>query len=118
MTVQVTIKDTNLKVITRQKALERPTWLAADLAHEAAALINASWKTGSPIRMLTITAQKLIPSGESSEQTTLFGGEHETENREKRERLEKAVDMVRDKYGFGSISAGSVIKNDLGIGED
>jgi DNA polymerase-4 len=118
MTVQVSIKDTSLKVITRQKALERPTWLAAELAREAAALIEASWKPGAPIRMLTITAQKLLPAGESTEQTTLFCGEHEAESREKRERLEKAMDKVRDKYGFGSISAGSVIKNDLGIGED
>jgi DNA polymerase-4 len=118
MTVQVTIKDTSLKVITRQKALERATWLAADLARESEALIHSSWKAGAPIRMLTITAQKLIPAEESAEQTTLFGGQQEDEHREKRERLEKAVDRVRDKYGFGSITSGAVIKNDLGIGED
>jgi DNA polymerase-4 len=118
MTVQVTIKDTSLKVITRQKALERPTWLAAELAREAAALINASWKPGAPIRMLTITAQKLIPGEEASEQTSLFQGQRDAGNREKRERLEKAMDKVRDKYGFGSISSGAVIKNDLGIGDE
>jgi DNA polymerase-4 len=118
MTIQVTIKDTNLKVITRQKATEVPTWLAADLARESVALIEASWKIGVPIRMLTITVQKLIPAEEATEQMSLFGGASDTINRDKQERLEKAMDKVRDKYGFGSISSGSVMKNDLGIGDE
>jgi DNA polymerase-4 len=118
MTVQVMIKDTNLKVITRQKATEVPTWLAADLGREVVALIESSWNIGVPIRMLTITAQKLIPAEEATEQTSLFGGQSDSIDRDKRERLEKAMDKVRDKYGFGSISSGSVMKNDLGIGDE
>lgn len=118
MGVQVTIKDTSLKVITRQKALQRPTWLAAELALEAVALVESSWKLGVPIRMLTITAQKLVAAEEASEQTSLFGGAADSQSREKRERLEQAMDKVRDKYGFGSLSSGAVLKNDLGIGED
>ncbi len=117
MTVQVAIKDTGLKVITRQKATEPPTWLAADLAREALSLIDSAWKTGVPIRMLTVTAQKLLPAGEAAEQTSLFGGQTGSNSRERRERLEKAMDGVRDKYGHSSIWPGSVIKNDLGIGE-
>lgn len=118
MTVQVTIKDINLKVITRQKAIAAPTWLAADLARESVALIEASWKIGVPIRMLTITALKLVPAEEAVEQLSLFGGPAESESSEKRERLEKALDAVRDKYGSRSISPGAVLKNDLGIGDD
>jgi DNA polymerase-4 len=115
MTVQVTIKDENLKVITRQKSTEVPTWLAADLARESVALIAASWRIGVPIRMLTVTALKLIPAEEATEQTSLFGGTGDSIDREKQERLEKAMDKVRDKYGFSSLSSGSVVKNDLGI---
>jgi len=118
MTVQVTIKDTNLKVITRQKATAAPTWLAADLARESVSLIEASWKVGVPIRMLTVTAQKLVPADEAAEQLSLFSGPAESESSEKRERLEKALDAVRDKYGSRSISPGAVMKNDLGIGDD
>ena len=118
MTVQVTIKDTNLKVITRQKATAAPTWLAADLARESVSLIEASWKIGVPIRMLTVTAQKLVPADEAAEQLSLFSGPAESESSEKRERLEKALDAVRNKYGSRSISPGAVVKNDLGIGDD
>jgi len=118
MTVQVTIKDTNLKVITRQKAVTPPTWLAADLSQTSMELIEASWKIGAPIRMLTITALKLVPSSEAVEQLSLFGQSEPTEGRKKRERLEKAVDGIRDKFGSRSISPGSVVQNDLGINED
>jgi DNA polymerase-4 len=114
MTVQVTIKDANLKSITRQKAPEVPTWLAADLARESLKLIESSWEPGEPIRLLAITAQKLVPASDAAEQTSLFGGTDE--GRERRERLEKAMDKVRDKYGSRSISSGAVVKNDLGIG--
>lgn len=118
MTVQVTIKDTNLKVITRQKTIDNPTWLAAELAKEAVKLIESSWKIGAPIRMLTVTAQKLIPAEEVTEQTSLFGEKADLESRNKREKLEKAMDKVRDRYGFDSISAASNIKSDLGMGEN
>ena len=118
MTVQVTIKDTNLKVITRQKAVASPTWLAADLSQTSIELIEASWRIGVPIRMLTITALKLVPSSEAVEQLSLFGQSEPTEDRKKRERLEKAVDGIRDKFGSRSISPGSVVQNDLGINED
>jgi len=117
MTVQVTIKDTNLKVITRQKATAVPTWLAADLARELS-LIETSWRIGVPIRMLTVTAQKLVPADEAAEQLSIFSGSAESESSEKRERLEKALDAIRDKYGSRSISPGAVVKNDLGIGDD
>jgi len=118
MTVQVTIKDTNLKVITRQKAVASPTWLAADLSQTSIELIEASWRIGAPIRMLTIAALKLVPSSEAVEQLSLFGQSEPTEDRKRRERLEKAVDGIRDKFGSRSISPGSVVQNDLGINED
>lgn len=117
MTVQLTIKDTNLKVITRQKAPASPTFLAADIAKTSMELVESSWRVGVPIRMLTITGQKLIPADEASEQLSLFGGDRSAD-RDKRERLEKAVDRIRGKFGSRSISPGSVVRNDLGINDD
>lgn len=118
MTVQVAIKDENLKVITRQKPVETATWLAEVLCREAMALLDAAWKPGKPIRMLTITAQKLISAEQASEQLSLFHFSQAENQRDKRERLEKTLDQVRDKFGLGSISAGSLVRNDLGINDD
>ena len=113
--VQVTIKDPNLKVITRQKPLSKPTYLAADLTRAVMELIDASWKIGNPIRMLTVTALKLVPQGMAVEQISLF--EEIESGRKKRERLEKTVDGIRERFGHGSILPGSVLGNDLGIDE-
>lgn len=117
-TVQVTIKDTSLRVITRQKPAHSPTWLAGDLMRESMALISASWKIGVPIRMLTITGQKLVNAEEAVEQVDLFLKEEDEEKRRKQERLAEAVDGIRLRYGKRSISPASVVKNDLGIQED
>jgi DNA polymerase-4 len=111
-TVQVTIKDPSLKVINRQKSLPLPSYLAADIARAAMELIDASWKIGDPIRMLTVTALRLLPESSAAEQLSLFGDD---EDREKEERLEKALDSIREKFGKGSIVPGSVLDNDLGI---
>jgi len=111
--VQVTIKDQNLKIITRQKPLPRQSYLAADLTAAVLELIEASWKIGVPIRMLTVTALKLVPQEAAVDQISLF--EEPREGSEKREKLEKTVDSIQQRFGKRSIKPGSVVKNDLGI---
>lgn len=113
--VQVTIKDPDLKVITRQKPTPAPTWLATDLAKAAMELVEASWSEGAPIRMLTVTGQKLGPPEAEVQQLSLFQEEAPEED-ERRERLEKTLDGIRNKFGAGSIAPGSVVHNDLGLG--
>lgn len=115
MTVQVTIKDTDLKVITRQKATQRPTHLAGDLVGISVELIKESWKPNIPIRMLTITAMRLIPEDEVVEQISFFDERSIVERSDKRERLEKTMDAIRDKFGAQSIQPGSIVSDDLGI---
>jgi DNA polymerase-4 len=101
----VTIKDTALKSITRQKTVP-PTWLAADLTRACLELVRACWPKGKPIRLLTVTAQNLLPAGQAVEQLSLFdapGGS------ERIEQLEKAVDGIHERYGGDSIRHGSTL---------
>ncbi len=111
--VQVTIKDQNLKIITRQKPLPKPSYLAADLARTVLELVETSWNIGTPIRMLTVTALNLVHQDMAAEQLSLF--EDTGPDREKRERLEKTLDGIREKFGHDSILPGSILGNDLGI---
>ncbi|MDR1928296.1 MAG: DNA polymerase IV [Oscillospiraceae bacterium] len=114
MTVQVTIKDSALKSIQRQKTTSHPTQLAAALTETAMELIKASWSIGKPIRMLTITAGNLVPEDEAVEQLSLFG-EASDAKAKKTEKLEQAMDQIRGKYGKHSIQPGVILGNDLGI---
>jgi len=104
-TVQLTIKDTALKSITRQKSVP-PTYLAADLTWACLELLRASWPESKPIRLLTVTAQHLLPANQAVEQLSLFG---EPGGSESTERLERTVDGIRGRYGGNSICHGSTL---------
>lgn len=110
--VKVDIKDPHFKVISRQKQLISPTWLAEEIASAASEIIAQSWRKGSPIRMLTITGINLTEQV-SQEQLSLFGTDIMT--KEKMEKMELTMDEVRKKYGKHAIGFASVMSNDLGI---
>lgn len=117
-TLQVTIKDTSLKVITRQKCTPYPFWLASDIAKEALEIVTLSWNIGVPIRMMALTGQSLIPAEEAKEQLSFFIRDEQMENRKKREKIEQTVDHIREIFGRDSIGPGSIVQNDLGIHDD
>lgn len=112
--LQVTIKDPNLKVITRQKALN-PTWLMADLIACAMELVEANWQIGKPIRLLTITAMRLSDKDDAPEQLSFLAPEVDEDEKKAHESLARAMDEIRKKYGDESITTANIIKNDLGI---
>jgi DNA polymerase-4 len=102
-TVQVTIRDPDFRDICRQKRLEAPTCISRDIARAAMELIQAAWSDRAPVRALTITAQALVPENDAGEQLNLFAA-GASQRREKRERLERAVDGIRGKFGRNAIS--------------
>ncbi len=112
-TVQVTIRDPQFKTIQRQKKLSAPTNQQKEITDAAMEIIRASWNLRAPIRMLTVTGQALS-SGEE-QQLCLFGGEADPAHR-KRERIERAVDQIRGKYGRDAISLAVSIREDIGVG--
>ncbi|MEG0762534.1 MAG: DNA polymerase IV [Oscillospiraceae bacterium] len=109
--LQVHIKTPDLKSICRQKQLPYPTHLERDILNAALELINANRTKNSPVRMLTITAQKLTASPLELQTSFL---EDKPDNA-KLESLEKSLDKIRDKYGKNAVSSGNIIKNDIGI---
>ena len=78
-------------------------------------MIRRNWDLRRPIRMLSVTGLNLT-HGEEGEQLSLFG-QGSLATREKRERLETAMDRIRERYGKGSLRPAGVIGNDLGLEE-
>ena len=73
--------------------------------------MRRSWNLNSPIRMLTVTGGGIVcENGEC--QLSFF---EEALQNPKREKLEKALDSIRDKYGKDSVKSANIINNDLGI---
>ncbi|NMA64619.1 MAG: DNA polymerase IV [Clostridiaceae bacterium] len=116
-TIQVTIKDPDFKVITRQRPLLTPTYLAKEIAQTSLEIILSYWNIKAPIRMLTITGLNLLPEDAPIGEQITFGDLGKEDIRKKREKLETAIDMIRDKFGKNSVSIASTIDNDLGIDE-
>ena len=101
-TVQVTIRDPSVKDICRQHPLEAPAYTARELTRAAVDIVERCWRSGAPIRALTVTAHNLIPEGEAAEQLGLFDAQA-PRRRDKVERLERTMDAIRDKYGQNAL---------------
>ena len=106
-TLQVTIRDPNFKDICRQRPLDAPTNTARELFQAAMDILAHSWKSGAPIRALTLTAHNLVPEGEAAEQLDLFQ-QSAPQKRDKVEKLERAMDAIRSKYGSASPRPGTM----------
>ena len=114
-TVQLTIRDPNFKNISRQKTVEPATDLAGELWRAGMELADSTWNMRRPIRLLGLTASNLIHDGES-EQMSLFHGPRE-QDAARREKLEHAMDGVRDRYGKKAVSYGRLLGDPLGCGK-
>ena len=97
--VQITIKDNKLAWNQYQAQLEIPTQSPMELARKARWLFERRYDWRLPVRSVTVRAINLIPSSPPV-QTTLFD---DPVKREKRERLEDAVEDIRARFGKGAI---------------
>ena len=102
--VTVGMRDTGLSVITRRCTLENPTCSSHTLADVAFSLMKEYWGERKPLRSLTVTASDFIRQSDG-EQLRLFYSESEMLDM-RRERLERAVDGIRAKYGNGVLIHG------------
>ncbi|MBD5134104.1 MAG: DNA polymerase IV [Clostridiales bacterium] len=106
-TLQVTIRDPSFKDICRQRPLDAPTNTARELARTAMDILAHSWKSGAPIRAITLTAHNLVPEGEAAEQMDLFQSAA-PKKRERVEKLERTMDAIRSKYGKGAVTVAAL----------
>ena len=119
--IQVQIKTPALKSYSRQTTLNHSTFLQKEILDTAMQLMRNNWNIGSsaPVRALTVGVTHLVPADQASEQLSFFDIGMETEgkqvNREKQEKLEAAVDRLRQKHGSSTITRGFRDNEDIGI---
>ena len=117
--VQVQIKTPQLTTMSRQLKLDHYTRLQHEIQKVAMDLIKGNWSIGtlSPIRALTVGITGLMPTDQVVEQLSLFDFQDSAEkkDRNKQEKLEATVDLLRQKHGDGAITLGMKKNDETGL---
>ncbi len=103
--VSVTLKGADFRTVSRQTRLDEPTHLMRDIWETAQELARQIWKAPTPIRAMTVTALYVTEDGQAYRQMDLLG-QASAKRSERQEKLESAVDAIREKYGSGAIRFG------------
>ena len=109
-TVQVQIKDTNLRVISRQETLKEATDLTKDIYRTALSLVKKAWRMDQPIRLLSLGVVNFEDEN-APVQLSLFD-EAEGGGKARSEKLQSAIDGIRERFGKGAISTARLLDKD------
>ena len=99
-TVQISLRDTDLFSFERQCKLESPSCLASELHDAGMRLLQDNYRFRKPLRSVGIRGMDLVPI-QTAMQLNFF---EDPVRREKRERLEVAVDELRRRFGHAAVS--------------
>jgi len=112
-TVQVGVRGNNLFGSQFQCKLPYKTQLPCEIAATAFKAFKEHYKWGTNVRAVTVRAIELVPK-DQPEQLTLFT---DHARREKRERLEDAIEEIRGRFGKRAIT-NAILMGDLKMPND
>ena len=111
-TIQIGIKYSDFKYVSRQKTLINPTNISKEIEDNAFELICENMAKNKPIRLLSIQLSSLTSEDTSPHQISLFS---EEKTYEKQEKLDEALDKIRLKFGKDAVTTGGIMTNTMGI---
>ena len=114
-TVALSIKDTRLKTIQRQRQLKNASDIAKEISNLAYEILCDEWGETIPIRMLTVTVTGLVDASSAYTQLDLFSNGEDLP-RDKDKKREETVDKIRRKFGSDAISSGALYDTNIGVG--
>ncbi|MCM1213629.1 MAG: DNA polymerase IV [Lachnospiraceae bacterium] len=99
------IKYNTFQSVSHQAALDTPTSTTNIIYRQALALFDELWNE-TPIRLLGIRTSKLVPDSEPV-QLSLF--DYTAPVSEKQQKLDAALDSIRQKFGKDAVKRGSLL---------
>ena len=106
-TIHISVRDNSLFSFTRQKTLLSYTNLTGEIAREALSLFREHYRWKRPVRSIGISVSDLAADTIYS-QTSLFCDEVK---REKVERLDKALDRLKARFGTFAVQPAVLLKD-------
>lgn len=107
-TVSITLKYGDFSSITRQKSI-KPTYLTSEIYRIGVELLEKNWNGSRAVRLIGIALGNLC--SETVEQMSLFNTDNTMKSNDREEKLEKAVDSIRTKYGMDKIKRAKIIES-------
>jgi DNA polymerase-4 len=105
-TVSIKVRTSDFRTLTRSRTLPTPTEVGREIYLVARELLAAVDLEGLPVRLIGVRAEGLAPAHLTAQQPTL---EEATSGAGiARRDAERAMDLVRDRFGRGSIHAASL----------
>lgn len=105
--VSVHLTTFEFKRMNRQMQLDSPTNITEEIYEAACLLFNGLWDKKTPLRQLGVHTSKVQET--AARQYSIF----DSEKTDKLEKLDKAVDQVRGKYGEDAIFRASFLKGNV-----
>ncbi len=97
--VEVSVRDTELYTFSRQRKLQNPTCSSTEIAETAFDLFRANYHWNRPVRSIGVRGAGLVEA-DSGVQLSLYESDIK---RDKWERIDRAVDTLRQRYGYMSV---------------
>lgn len=101
-TIQITIKYADFQSITRQVGIE-PTYLTKEIYETGFALLQKNWNSFRPVRLVGISISS-FDKGNRTKQLSLFEEDETDSYSEKEEKLEKTLDVIRNRHGLSAVT--------------
>ncbi len=109
--IAVTTRASDFKNHSHQKTLSVPTDGTMEIYEHACQLFSALWNGSTPLRLLGVSLTRL--SHEENAQISFF----HSPKRNKEEKIDRAVDSLRARFGSSSVMRGAIYKSPVRAGE-
>jgi len=103
--ITVKLKDSNFKLITRQKRLNQPIMDTDTIFKEACTLLDGFPLKGKRIRLVGVAASELL---QGQPPPTLFPDQRS----ERRRRLQNVATELRDRFGSEKLTRAALLENE------
>lgn len=114
-TVSIVIKYGDFKAITRQRSVS-PTFLTKDIYNAGAGLLADNWDGKRPVRLLGIGLSNI--QEDYDRQVSIFDMDNVMPDASKKEeKLEKAMDGIRERFGHDMVKRAKLVDRDRGSNE-